>query len=279
MEVTMLYDASKCTGCRACMVACKQWKSLPAEQTPFIGEFQSHPDLSSKTYTLIRMSEQVEGGKFKWNFLKFQCMHCGEASCVKACPQKALTHGDNGVVTFNADKCVGCGYCVNNCPFGVPHIDEETNKSTKCNFCGDRIAAGMEPSCAQTCPSNALVFGWRDRMVALAEERVRVLQQNNPQAQTYGIHEAGVGGTHMIYVLENEPAVYGLPANPQVPYTLTLWKDVIHPLGSLAMGGAIAMAAASYVGQKLKEGRERLAASTEAGSGKQRAGKGKGVDM
>ena len=251
MEVSMLHDVSKCTACRACTVACKQWKSLSAEITPFIGEFQSHQDLSAKTYTLVRMSERVEEGKFHWDFLKFQCMHCGEAACVKACPQGALYYNDNGAVSFNVDKCVGCGYCVVNCPFGVPHIDEETHKSTKCDFCTDRIAMGLEPACAKTCPTGAIQFGDRDKMVALAESRINELRRVNPLAQTYGINERGIGGTHMLYVLEAPPEVYGLPKDPAVPYTLTLWKDFIHPLGKLALGGVVVAAAISLITHKI----------------------------
>lgn len=254
MEIAMLHDMSKCTACRACTVACKQWKDLPAEKTPFIGEYQSHPDLSPKTYTIIRMSERVEGDKFHWDFLKFQCMHCGDAGCVKACPEEALTYADNGVVSFNADNCVGCGYCVTNCPFGVPHIDEAAKKSTKCNLCEDRIAEGMTPSCAQTCTANALVFSRRDKIVQMAEERVAELRKTNPRAQTYGIDEQGVGGTHMIYVLEDTPDVYGLPVNPQVPISLTLWKDLVQPLGKLAMGGALAVAATSFILNRRNKG-------------------------
>ncbi len=245
MEITMYHDVSKCTACRACSVACKQWKDLPAEKTPFTGEYQSHMSLSPKTYTLIRMTERMEGDKFHWDFIKFQCMHCGDAGCVKACPQEALTYADNGIVTFNADKCIGCGYCVTNCPFGVPHINEEIKKSSKCNFCEDRIAQGMVPSCAQTCTADAIYFGRREKMVAMAEARVAELQKTDPKAQTYGINEDGVGGTHMIYVLEDTPDVYGLPVNPQVPLSLSLWKDVVQPLGKVAMGGALGMAAVS----------------------------------
>ncbi|HHW06903.1 MAG TPA: 4Fe-4S dicluster domain-containing protein [Clostridia bacterium] len=260
MEIALLQDVSKCTGCRACMVACKQWKGLPADPTPFTGAYQSHPDLSAKTYTLIRMTEQVDNGILRWHFVKFQCMHCAEAACVKACPQKALYHADNGIVAFDRDRCVGCGYCVNNCPFGVPHLDKAAHKSTKCNFCEDRIAKGMPPACAKTCPPGALQFGPRDKMVAVAEARVRQLQETFPRAQTYGINELGVGGTHMIYVLQDAPEVYGLPANPRVPVSLYIWKDVVQPLGKLAMGGALGVAAISYLYQRYQLGAQRLEA-------------------
>ena len=94
----------------------------------------------------------------------------------------------------------------------------------------------------------------------MAEARVQQLKSTFPRAQTYGIQEMGVGGTHMIYVLQDAPEVYGLPANPQVPLSLYIWKDVVQPLGKLAMGGAVGVAVVSYLIQ-----RYRLGAETEAG--------------
>ncbi|OEF95921.1 4Fe-4S dicluster domain-containing protein [Desulfuribacillus alkaliarsenatis] len=247
MEITMFHDVSKCTACRACSVACKQWKDLPAEITPFTGEYQSHTDLSPKTYNVLRMSERMEGSVFHWDFLKFQCMHCGDAACVKACPKEALTKSSNGVISLNEDKCVGCGYCAQYCPFGVPKIDEGAEKTTKCNLCEDRIAQGMTPSCAQTCTADAIYYGLKENMIAMAEARVQELRKTNPNAQTYGINETGVGGTHMIYVLETSPENYGLPVNPVVPTSLSVMKDIVQPLGKVALGGALAAVLTSFV--------------------------------
>ncbi len=250
MEITMYHDVSKCTGCRACTVACKQWKGLPAEITPFVGEYQSHPDLSPDTLTIIRMNERMEGDKFHWDMMKFQCMHCGDAGCVKSCPQEALFYEGNGIVGFDIDKCIGCGYCVTNCPFGVPHIDERTNKSTKCNLCTDRVANGMVPSCAQTCTADAIYFGRREKMIEMAEARLVELKKTHPNAQTYGINETGVGGTHMIYVLEDSPDKYGLPVKPVVSASLSFWKDIVQPVGKLGFGAAAVVVATSFFANK-----------------------------
>ena len=79
-EIAMLHDMSRCTACRGCMVACKQWHDLPPDMdTPFEGQYQSHRDLSSRVYTLIEMKERVDDkGKFHWDFFKKNCFHCGD---------------------------------------------------------------------------------------------------------------------------------------------------------------------------------------------------------
>ena len=153
VEMAMLHDVARCSACRACMVACKQWHDLPADfSTPFKGQYQSHADLTPTTWNLIKMNERVDaGGKFHWDFIKFQCMHCAKPACMLGCPEGAILQKDSGAVVIDEDKCVGCGYCRTNCPFNVPSIDPDRNKSTKCDLCFDRIEHGMVPSCAKTC--------------------------------------------------------------------------------------------------------------------------------
>ena len=139
--MAMLHDVARCSGCRACMVACKQWHDLPADfSTPFNGQYQSHADLTPTTWNLIKMKEHTDSmGKFHWDFIKFQCMHCQNPACMLGCPEGAISQKESGAVVIDEDKCVGCGYCRTNCPFNVPRIDSERNKSTKCDLCFDRI--------------------------------------------------------------------------------------------------------------------------------------------
>lgn len=150
-EMAMLHDIARCSACRACMVACKQWHDLPADMsTPFEGQYQSHATLTPTTWTLIRMTERTDDkGKFNWDFVKTQCMHCGDPACAKGCPEEAIDKLASGAVVINEEKCVGCGYCVANCPFDVPKINPQTHKSTKCDLCFDRIEEGITPSCAK----------------------------------------------------------------------------------------------------------------------------------
>jgi len=251
-EIAMLHDISKCTACRACMVACKQWKDLPADLTPFEGEFQSHAGLSTTTFNLIKMYESYENNEFRWDFLKFQCMHCGDPACAKACPEDALFKLENGVVAFDESKCVGCSYCASYCPFGVPKIDQERNKSTKCDLCNDRIEAGMVPSCAQTCTADAIVFGTREEMVKEAYERLEFVKKKFPNAQLYGVDQNdGVKGTSMMYVLTDKPSKFGLPDEPKVSKSLVVWKDWVHPTGKLLLGATFGAVVVSAISKKV----------------------------
>ncbi len=219
-EFAMLYDVEKCTACRGCQVACKQWKNLPAEKTPFDGEYQSHKNLSSKTYTLVRMKETVVDNKVRWDFLKYQCMHCGVPECMNACPENAVSKNEYGIVTINEDMCVGCGLCELSCMFGIPHVNSSDKKSKKCNMCIDRvekfISSGYNrkylPACAKTCTSEAIYFGTREEMVTLAKKRLEELKQKYPDACTYNVEtDNSRGGGAMMYVLPYKPSVYGLP--------------------------------------------------------------------
>lgn len=258
-EIAMLHDVARCSACRACMVACKQWHDLPADMTtPFEGQYQSHKDLTPTTWNLIEMNERVDSkGKFHWDFFKRQCMHCGDPACVKGCPEDAIEQQENGAVVIQTDKCVGCGYCTHNCPFSVPKINKETNKSTKCDLCFDRIAEGMEPACSKTCTADAIRFGTKDDMLKRAQMRVELLKQEGyPDANVY--NPQGVGGIHMLYVLPEKPSVYNLPEEAKTPDSINLWKDVVRPLGKLASAGAIVgvLGMAAIKGMTSKKGDE-----------------------
>jgi formate dehydrogenase iron-sulfur subunit len=247
-EIAMLHDVSKCSACRACMVACKQWKELPAEITPFDGSFQSHKDLSPKTFNLIKMKESTdEAGKFRWLFLKFQCMHCGVPGCAAACPVGALTKHADGPVTYDDSLCIGCKYCEVGCPFGVPHVDEATEKVSKCNLCYERIENGMVPACAKTCTAEAILFGTRSEMLAIAEARLEVLKATYPNAQLYGADkDDAIAGTSMLYILTDTPETFDLPANPSVSPALGA-KKLVHAGGKVLVGAAAVAVAGAMV--------------------------------
>lgn len=252
-EMAMLHDVSRCSACRACMVACKQWHNLPADfSTPFEGQYQSHADLTSKTINLIKMNERIDGdGKFHWDFIKFQCMHCANPACAKGCPKEAIAQLESGAVVVDEDKCVGCGYCTINCPFNVPRVDPDRNKSTKCDLCFDRIEQGMVPACAKTCTAQAIEFGTKEEMKELAHKRLEAVKQSFPNAMLYGVEPNGVGGTHMMYILTEKPEVYGLPADPKTPDSVNLFKDIIRPIGHIAGAGAVAGLAGVFVLSKM----------------------------
>ena len=250
-EKAILFDATRCAACRGCQVMCKQWN----ENDEFIptvengvdavnrGSYENPPDLSPSTWLKMEFREVVAGGQVRWLFTRRACMHCTDAACVKVCPTGALYHHELGFVAYNKDICSGCGYCIEFCPFDVPRSDGNlltgVAKADKCTMCTtpglDRVAEGWEPACVKTCPPGALVFGDRNNMVAEGKKRVSELKSKGWANSTlYGENE--LGGLHVMYVLDDRPAVYGLLENPQVPAAATAWKDVIQPIG-WAVGG------------------------------------------
>ncbi len=239
-DKAMLLDPTRCTACRGCVVACKAWNDREAEETTNRGTYENPPGLSSKTWTTVKFKEEDgDNGVPRWLFTVYRCMHCTDAGCVKACPTGALYHHEMGFVALDQDKCIGCGYCASACPFGVPQVDGipfigMKEKMFKCTFCQDRVSNGLEPACAKTCPPGAIKFGDRGALLNEAYDRVEKLKVKYPGARVYGDKE--LKGLHMIYVLDDSPSVYGLPEDPHVPVSTTLWQDILQPLGYVAAG-------------------------------------------
>ena len=144
---TTLIDIGNCIGCRACQVACKQWNEQDGEQTQLESDlgFQNPATLSARTYTLIAFNEfenaQKPGG-IESAFVMQRCLHCLEPACVSACPTTALFRQDDGPVSYNEDKCIGCRYCQLACPWDVPTAEWNSlaPKISKCTHCADRVA-------------------------------------------------------------------------------------------------------------------------------------------
>ena len=245
--LTNLYDTSRCTACRGCQVACKNWNPLPAVIEPFQGNYQTHKDTNGDTYTIVRMIETedpVDG--VVWNFLKYQCMHCFEPACMKVCPRVAYTKTDWGATIHDPDKCIGCQYCTYACPFEIPKYRKREDKIAKCTLCADRVEEGLQPACAATCATGALMFGDRDELLQYAEDRVKFLRANGfPRATIYGKLE--LGGLNKIYVLTDTPDKFGLPVNPKIPGQIPFWQDWIQPYLGWLIPIALAGSAVSFV--------------------------------
>lgn len=250
-EVAKLIDVSICIGCKACQVACSEWNDLRDDVGENFGVYDNPRDLSPQTWTLMRFDEHVnEQGKLEWLIRKDGCMHCEDPGCLKACPQPgAIVQYANGIVDFQSEHCIGCGYCVAGCPFDVPRISEKDHKAYKCTLCSDRVAVGQEPACVKTCPTGAISFGTKDDMLIKAEGRVDEMKSRG--VQNAGVYDpAGVGGTHVIYVLQhaNQPELYHkLPNEPKISSVVEGWKGWFKPLAALGFVTALAGAAAHYI--------------------------------
>ena len=261
-EKIKLFDTSKCTGCRSCQLACKQWNQLAAKQTRNTGTYQNPPDLQPNTYLVMRFQEMEDSkGGVKWFFRHHACMHCTDAACVKVCPSGALYYTDMKTVGLNRTICIACKECVTACPFEIPKYDDKTDKVYKCDMCESRIGNNMEPACAKACPTGALTWGDKDKLMKVAYKRAKDL---GGDAKVYG--DKFVDGTHLVYVLQEKPAAYSaLPTNPSVPLSIVLWKDVLKPLSLLAAGGVLAGSFLHYIIHGPKTPDENGASKKEGG--------------
>ena len=183
-------------------------------------------------------------------------MHCAEPGCLEACPAPgAIVQYANGIVDVNPEQCIGCGYCATGCPFEVPKFQAATGKMAKCTLCVDRVSVGLEPACIKACPTGCLHFGTKDDMVALGNHRVEQLKANGfPNAALYD--PKGVGGTGVVTVLAHgdHPEWYGgLPRDPHVPIGMKFWKNVVRPIGLIAIVGAVVGAFGHYLNFGKKE--------------------------
>ena len=246
-EKAILFDATRCMGCRGCQVACKQWNELKAVATTNQGTYENPPDLSPSTWLTIKFREEAEGDTIRWFFGRRSCMHCTEAACVDVCPSGALYHNQYGFVSYDRDKCIGCGYCTQFCPFNVPRLSAERvsgiGKMDKCTLCTtpglDRLSMDQEPACVKACPTDALIYGDRHELVEEGRRRVANLRTPrsgaDPRAMLYG--ETELGGLHVLCVLADSPEVYGLPKDPQYPVTTTVLEDLFRPFRWVVWGG------------------------------------------
>ena len=254
--VSKLIDTSTCIGCKACEVACQEWNDLHVVPTEQRGTYQTMPTLDPSFWNLIRFNEvEVEGG-LMWLMRKDQCMHCAEPGCLEACPAPgAIVQYANGIVDVNPEACIGCGYCETGCPFDVPKFHAKTSKMSKCTLCVDRTSVGLEPACIKACPTGCLHFGTKEDMLELGTRRVVQLKATgHPMAALYD--PKGVGGTSVLTILArgDHPEWYGgLPSDPHVPLGVKFWKNIVRPLGIVAIAGAFFAAVGHYFNFGAKE--------------------------
>lgn len=188
----VLYDSTRCMGCRSCEYACADENGLPAP-----------PDdvepvrATDETYRTVINEYNTSKGPV---YVKVQCMHCNDPACVAACLTQAMHKTDNGPVTWRGKKCMGCRYCMVSCPFDMPKFEylSPNPRIQKCTMCFEnRIRQGKIPACAENCPNDALMYGTRRDLIQEARRRI-VENPDQYVDHIFGEHEAG--GTGWLYL-------------------------------------------------------------------------------
>lgn len=174
-----LVDTTRCTACRGCQIACKQWNELPAEKTKQYGTYQNPPDLSGSTWRLVRFSEYPSAqNSMAWYFFSDACRHCLKPPCQKKSDQikkGAIVVNDFGAVIYTKetkDLEKAAKVIKQACPWSIPNWSKDEKQLVKCTMCSERVAAGLLPACAKACPTGALNFGDEAEIKKLANERL-----------------------------------------------------------------------------------------------------------
>ncbi len=222
----MLYDSTRCLGCRACERVCAKAHDLP-EPTD-----ELKPGVLRKTSesqrTVINNCITSKGELF----VKKQCMHCNEPACTAACLTQAMYKTKEGPVIWRADKCMGCRYCMVSCPFDVPKFEfhSANPKIQKCDLCYDRLKEGKIPSCAEACPGDALTFGTRRELIEEARKRIF----ENPKDYVNEIYGENVaGGTGFLYLAAVPPNELGFNTKLQNSSYPALTKGFLYSVPSV----------------------------------------------
>jgi formate dehydrogenase iron-sulfur subunit len=174
------------------------------------------PVTTAYTWTAVERREGVN--------VRSLCMHCLEPACVSACPVGALRKTSKGPVVYDAEKCIGCRYCLMACPFGVPKYQWERPLPIvgKCILCSQRIEAGQPTACAAVCPTGATLFGERDALVEEARGRLR-RHPGRYVNHVYGLEE--VGGTSVLMLASVPFSRLGRKTDlPKTPLPMLTWQ-------------------------------------------------------
>lgn len=203
---SILVDTSRCTGCRGCQIACKQWNQLPATVTKNVGTYQNPQDLSAETWKLVRMNDGKNGsGKPFWFFFADQCRHCLSPGCMSEAEKGEIVQDANtGAVVFTPKtKDLNFKATLEGCPYNIPRQDPKTKALFKCTMCIDRLKNNQIPACVKACPTGTMVFGQRDKILEEAKKRVATLKKTFPNATALNADDVRV-----IFLVKDDPKKY-----------------------------------------------------------------------
>jgi formate dehydrogenase iron-sulfur subunit len=241
-DKSFFIDTTKCTACRGCQIACKQWNRNPGTKTYQRGTHQNPADLSFFTFKLVRFNEvEVPGGEPKWYFFSDQCRHCIEPPCKDTAESlgcKAIAKDDStGAVVFNPKvkvKPADFKAIRESCPYDIPRYDERMGVMAKCTMCFDRIKEGMLPACVKTCPTGAMNFGDRKAILEMANKRLEQVKGTYKDAML-----ANPDDVRVIFLLIDDPKNYHKFAVAENSIGVTrkmALKRLLQPFKSLTIG-------------------------------------------
>ena len=234
----MVTDLTRCVGCQACTAACNAEWNVPAGQA----RTRVLPTGATGTFPNLRAA-----------FYVAQCNHCDEPPCVRPCPSGATFQADNGIVKVDPTLCIGCGFCVDACPYEARYLNPETKRVDKCDFCSGRLEKGQQPACVTTCTAHAKYFGD-------LEDTAGPIFQLVYGKSAKRIESADVAVGPNVYYLgrRDEAALIAEvfpPRQPRMPAAAEFWSRLVKPLaltmvGATFLGQAIAFFHQSQTGEK-----------------------------
>jgi formate dehydrogenase iron-sulfur subunit len=225
----ILLDTTRCIGCGACSLACKERNRLPRTSDDPLKD-----TLSDKNFSVVNRRGP--------RYVRKMCMHCEVPTCASACPVGAFQKTAAGPVVYDENKCMGCRYCMLACPFNVPKYEwaKTLPRVRKCDLCADRLAQGLPPACAAACPTGATKFGTRAELLAEARARIAA-EPGRYYPHVYGDLE--VGGTSVLVISDVRPEDLGYRTDlVKEPPAMLTWRVLskipnVVTIGGLFLGG------------------------------------------
>jgi formate dehydrogenase iron-sulfur subunit len=231
----ILIDTTLCVGCYACEAAdAERW---------------GNPVTEDHKLSAVQNTAVIQVGE---SYVPRMCMHCAEPTCVSVCPVGAFEKVKTGAVVYDADKCMGCRYCMQACPFDVPKYEWESvnPKITKCNLCQDRISHGEKPACVEACSTGARTFGTVEELIKEAQKR---MYENSGKyyPSIYGVREAG--GTSILYISDKPFEQLGLKTNLPHQAMPNLTQEILSKIPNYIFWGGTLLSGVWWITNRRKE--------------------------